>query len=120
MNADSVNSKTFSTDTFARIPLLAITTTYNPPTVRIIDGFLSEGRRLARPLNVLIDYDEEEVVVSEPRFHIHASAPTEAEAVAAFRRIFSGYLDILASREETLSTYLREQLHYLRSIIRLV
>ena len=78
---------------------------------------MSESRRLYRPLTVAIEYDEEEVVVSEPRFHIHASASTEAEALASFRRIFSGYLDVLSTREEKLDPYLREQLAYLRSYI---
>src|SRR5712691_11040572 len=72
----------------------------HPSTARIIDGPLSEGRRLAYPLKVMVEYDDGEVVVSEPHFHIHASGPTEAEAIAAFRRIFSGYLDVLSSREE--------------------
>jgi hypothetical protein len=66
---------------------------------------------------VAIGYDEEEVVVSEPHFHIHASASTEAEALASFRRIFSGFLDVLSSREEQLDSYLCEQLAYLRSYI---
>ncbi len=35
----------------------------------------------------------------------------------AFKRIFSGYLDILSSDEETLSPYLRDQLERLRSPI---
>lgn len=90
---------------------------FHPPSARIIDGPLSEGRRLAHPLKVLLEYDDGEVVVSEPHFHIHASGPTEAEAIAAFRRIFSGYLDVLSSREETLSVHLRDQLQYLRSSI---
>jgi hypothetical protein len=91
---------------------------YCPPTNRIIDGPLPKGRWLAHPLTVLIEYDDGEVVVSEPHFHMHAAAPTEAEAIAAFRRVFSGYLDVLASREEKLGTQLREQLQYLRSAIR--
>jgi hypothetical protein len=49
---------------------------------------------------------------------MHAAAPTEAEALEAFRRIFSGYLDVLSSRESRLDPYLREQLAYLRSYIR--
>lgn len=91
---------------------------YRPPIHRVIDGSLPKGRWLAHPLTVLIEYDDGEVVVSEPHFHMHASAPTEAEAIAAFRRIFSGYLDVLASREEKLGTQLREQLEYLRSAIK--
>jgi len=88
------------------------------PRFSIIDGPLPNGRRFAYPLSILIEYDDDEVIVSEPRFHMHASAPTEAEAIAAFRRIFSGYLDILASQEEMLGARMREQLQYLRSTIK--
>ena len=87
------------------------------PIFRAITGPLPGGRRLIRPLTVMVEYDEEEVVVSEPRFHMHASAPTEAEALAAFRRILSGYLDSLTRREKTLGQQLHDQLDYLRSVI---
>lgn len=92
--------------------------TYHPSIVRTLDGALPEGRRLAHPLTVLIEYDDEEVVVSEPRFHMQASGSTEVEAIAAFRRIFSGYLDVLTSREEKLGAHLHAQLQYLRSAIK--
>ena len=88
------------------------------PTVYSLDGSLPGGRWLASPLTVLIEYDDGEFIVSEPRFHMHASASTKVEALAAFRRIFSGYLDVLAAQEETLGTHLYEQLQYLRSAIR--
>ncbi len=90
---------------------------FSPSIFRTITGTLPGGRWLTHPLGVKVEYDNEEVVVSEPRFHIHASAASEAEALAAFRRIFSGYLDVLASREDKLDSYLREQLAYLRSYI---
>jgi hypothetical protein len=91
--------------------------TSTPHTFRRITGFLPGGRRLIHPLTVTVEYDDEEVVVSEPRFHMHASAPTEAEALVAFRRIFSGYLDSLTRREKTLGPQLLDQLNYLRSVI---
>lgn len=90
------------------------------PSMRTIDGHLTGRKWLAHPLQVQVEYDDGEVVVSEPHFHMHASAPTETEAIAAFRRIFSGYLDLLASQEETLGAHLRDQLAYLRSSIRIV
>ena len=108
----------FTSSAIARVHLFAVSAAYRPPTIRIIDGRLSRGRWLAHPLNVLIEYDDGEVVVSEPRFHMHASAPTEAEAIEAFRRVFSGYLDVLTAQEATLGSSLREQLEYLRSCIR--
>jgi len=39
------------------------------------------------------------------------------EALNAFRRILSGYLDSLARREMTLGLQLRDQFNYLRSVI---
>lgn len=90
---------------------------YSPPTYRRITGLLPGGRRLTRPLTVAVEYDDGEVIVSEPLFHMHAAAPTEAEALEAFKRIFSGYLDLLTRREKTLGPQLRDQLNYLRSII---
>ena len=56
--------------------------------------------------------------MSEPRFHMHASASTEDEALAAFRRVLSGYLDILEEQEEKLGPSLQKQLKYLRSMIK--
>jgi hypothetical protein len=91
---------------------------FSPPLFRTLVGALPNGRRLAHPLTVVVEYDEDEVVISEPRFHMHASASTETEALAAFRRIFSGYLDVLSAREEKLDPYLHEQLAYLRSYIK--
>jgi hypothetical protein len=90
---------------------------YSPPTYRRITGLLPGGRRLTRPLAVAVEHDDGEVIVSEPLFHMHAAAPTEAEALEAFKRIFSGYLDSLTRREKTLGPQLRDQLNYLRSII---
>ena len=89
----------------------------SPPLFCSLEGELPDSRWLARPLTVAIEYGEEEIVVSEPYFHIHASASTEAEALASFRRIFSGYLDVLSTQEGQLDSYLHEQLAYLRSYI---
>ena len=96
--------------------------TFQPPRQRQtvitnIDGPLPGGRHLVHPITVVIEFDDGEVVVSEPEFHMHASAPTENEALNAFRRILSGYLDSLARREKTLGPQLRDQLNYLRSVI---
>lgn len=88
-----------------------------PLTSLTITGPLPGGKRLSHPLEVMIEYEDGEVIVSEARFHMHASASTIASAIAAFRRIFSSYLDILSSRESKLDPYLRDQLAYLRFYI---
>ena len=86
-------------------------------TITSIEGSLPGSRRLVHPITIVIEFDDEEVVVSEPEFLMHASASTEEEALIAFRRIFSGYLDSLTRREKTLGPQLRDQLDYLRSVI---
>ncbi len=82
-----------------------------------IDGVLPGGKRFAHPVLVVVERDEDEVVVTEPRFYIHASGATESEAIEAFRRIFAGYLPFLEKQEERLSAHLLDQLDYLRSAV---
>jgi hypothetical protein len=62
--------------------------------------------------------DDGEYVVTELKYHMHGEGSTIPEAIEAFRRIFLGYLDILSEEEDNLSSYLYEQLEYLRSAIR--
>lgn len=85
--------------------------------VQIIDGALPYGRRLTRPIRILIEDDDGELIVSEPVFHMHAGGPTESEAIEAFKRILSGYIDVLESREDALAEALRDQLDYLHSSV---
>jgi len=92
---------------------------YLPPLLEI-RGSLPQGRQLTKPLLVLIEYSDGEVVVSDPRFHIHASGFNIPDALSAFRRIFSSYLDVLSSEEKNLAPHMLDQLRYLRSYISLV
>lgn len=87
------------------------------PLLLEIKGFLSQDRQLTKPLLVLINYSDGEVVISEPHFHIHASGSNTADALSAFRRIFSSYLDVLTAEENELDSYMLNQLQYLRSYI---
>lgn len=89
-------------------------------TVYSLEGFLPDGRYLTHPVVVWVEYDDGEFLVTEPHFYMHASGSTAPEAIEAFKRIFSGYLDVLSTDEATLGTYLREQLEYLRSVIKIV
>jgi hypothetical protein len=83
-----------------------------------ITGFLPGGKQLTRPLKVRLAYDDGEVIVSEPRFHIHAVGETRVEALTEFRRILSEELDELTADEEELGPRLRSELQYLRNLIR--
>lgn len=82
-----------------------------------LTGELPDHHQLLRPMWVSIQNDGDEVVVSESKFFMHASAPNETQALIAFRETIVGYLALLSEREATLGTHLRSQLEYLRSII---
>ena len=87
------------------------------PHIEYMDGDLPYGRHLTQPIMIVIEQDDAEIVVSEPRFHMHAGGRTETGAKQAFRRVLSGYLDVLARREGTLGEMPKAHLAYLRSII---
>ncbi len=89
-----------------------------PQTFQTITGPLPGGRRLTRPLTVVIKADDEEIVVSEPCFHLHAVGSTISEALAEFRHILSEELDELTADEEELGPRLQAELQYLRDLIR--
>jgi len=82
-----------------------------------IDWHFPEGLQ-TYPIIVKIEDDDGEYVVTELKYHMHGEGSTIPVAIEAFRRIFSGYLDILSEEEDNLSSYLYEQLEYLRSAIR--
>lgn len=92
---------------------------FPPLTSLEISGPLPEGKQLARPLKVKIAYDDGEVIVSEPYFHIYAVGTTRVEALTEFRRILSEELDDLTADEEELGPRLKAELRYLRDLIRM-
>lgn len=91
----------------------------SPPLTSVeITGLLPGGKRLTRPLTLGINYDEREVIVSEPYFHIHAVGITITSATEEFKRILSEELDELIADEEELGPRLLAELNYLRDLIR--
>lgn len=119
---DLFSTKASSTGKYVHIPLKpdAYTSTQQPfVQFTSISGRLTKGRYLARPIIVKIEEDDGEYMVSENKYYIHGEGPTVLDALDAFRRIFSGYLDILSEEEHNLSLYMAEQLAYLRSAIKM-
>src|SRR5947209_18882414 len=114
----------FSNSQYTHVSLMSSASTpYHPPITPTpifitIDGPLPGGKRLAYPLAVQIEYDDGEILVSEPHFYMHASAPTVPEAIAEFKRILSDELEVLTSDEERLGPRLHAQLQFLRKAIR--
>ena len=85
---------------------------------QIIQCFSSRVER-GKYLSILlvhIEKDDGEVLVSESRFSMHASAPTLQEAIAEFKRILVDELGELTKDEGQLGPRLQAQLHYLRSM----
>ncbi len=93
-------------------------TVIQPPFFISVGGQLPGGRWLSHPIIVKIEGDDGEFVISELKYHMHGEGSTLPDAIEAFKRIFSGYLDILLEEENNLSSYLYEQLKYLRLAIR--
>ena len=88
-----------------------------PPIFIPLTGQLAKGRYLSRPILIKIEEDDGEFIVSEFKYYIHGEGSTVPGAIEAFKRIFSGYLDVLSEEENNLSSYMYEQLEYLRSTI---
>lgn len=118
-------SKTSSTGQYTRISLEpdihtpAQQALAQPPIYIPLTGQLIEGRYLSYPIMVKIEEDEGEFIVSELKYCIHGEGATVAEAIETFKRIFSGHLDVLSEEEDNLSSYMYEQLEYLRSAIKM-
>jgi len=89
-----------------------------PAIFLTIAGSLPGRRWFTHPIVVKVEDDDGEYVVTELKYHMHGEGSTISEAIEAFRRIFSGYLDLLSEEDDNLSSYLYEQLEYLRSAIR--
>jgi hypothetical protein len=83
-----------------------------------ITGSFPDGRQLTRPLEVKIAYDDGEVVVSEPLFHLHAVGTTLTQALVAFKRVLADELDELTDDEDELGPRLQTELQYLRALMR--
>ena len=82
-----------------------------------LSGKLSADKVINDALDVVIDYEDDEYIVSEPRFHIHGSGPTQAKAIEAFIRIISQIYDDLNEEADHLSKRMQAQLGYLQSKI---
>jgi hypothetical protein len=82
-----------------------------------IGGGLPRHRRLTAELFVLAIHEDGEVVVSEPRYHIHGYGATLEEAETDFRQVLVDSYELLQEDREVLDPYLQGQLAYLQSII---
>lgn len=87
------------------------------PVKATLSGQLSADKVINEALDVVIDYEDDEYIVSEPRFHIHGTGPTQNEAIAAFMRIISQIYDDLSEEADHLSKRMQAQLSYLQSKI---
>jgi hypothetical protein len=82
-----------------------------------VDGPLPFGYRLLHPVYALVLRDDDEVIVTEPRFHIHGYGPALQEAKDDFLHVLAESYEVLQDDEHRLDPYLQGQLAYLRSVI---
>ena len=87
----------------------------------VLTGELPGGRRLSRPLAVEMIFDGEdddgEWIVSDPTYHIHGVGATKEAAIAAFKRILVGDLQLLSKHEPNLGERMQAELAYLRELV---
>jgi hypothetical protein len=118
------NVKPSSTGQYSHIlPTPAASSPIGPSFV-FIEGPLPEGRWLTPILVKIVEEDREEgedreFLVTETKYYMHGVGKTVPDAIGAFKRILSQYLDGLTKREDRLSPQMYEQLEYLRSVIRI-
>jgi len=86
-------------------------------TMISIGGALPQNMRLAHDVYVLAMQEDGEVVVSEPKFHIHGYGTTLGEAERDFRQVLVDSYELLQEDPQVLDAYLQAQLSYLQSII---
>jgi hypothetical protein len=80
-------------------------------------GPLAEGRRLAKPLVVLVQWDGSYWLISEPLFSNHAIGSTVPKAIKHFRRCLVDDFKFLDRHKGPMSQWLQDELEYFRSII---
>ncbi len=73
--------------------------------------------RLVHNIFVLVMQENGEIVVSEPRYHIHGYGATLEEAKQDFRQVLVGSFDLLQEDQQALGPLPQGQLFYLQSII---
>jgi hypothetical protein len=109
---------------YSYISLIPAVSSPPPPRLFLIEGLLPNGGWLMPTWVKVVEEDieegeEKEFVVIETKYYMHGAGETISEAADAFKRIVSQYLDGLTKRENHLSPQMREQLEYLRSVIRI-
>lgn len=80
-------------------------------------GPLVEGRRLARPLVVLVQWDGSYWLVSEPLFSNHTIGSTIPKAIKHFRRCLVDDFEFLDKHRGSMSQWLQDELEYFKSMI---
>ena len=88
------------------------------PTFITIGGSLPDGRELTHSIVIRVEHDDGEILVSETKYALHASASTLPAAITEFKRVLAEELDLLSADEEQLGPRLQAQLHYLRTLIK--
>lgn len=82
-----------------------------------LKGGLTRNYRLAKPFTVLIQWDAEYWLITEPTYFNHAIGSTIPKAIAHFRRALADDFEFLAKYERAMSLWLLNELAYFREMI---
>lgn len=80
-------------------------------------GTLVKGRRLAKPLTVLVQWDGDYWLVTEPMFYNHTIGKTIPKAIKHFRRCLVDDFEFLDKHRGPMSQWLQDELEYFRNMI---
>ena len=83
----------------------------------MIDGDLPGNRKLKGPIPVLLDFADDEYIITEENFYNYSARETLDEAVSTFFQNLSDSYDSLLEEENNLGEHLQAELEYFRSII---
>lgn len=80
-------------------------------------GPLVDGRRLAKPLTVVVEWDGDYWLVTEPMFYSHTIGKTIPKAIKHFRRCLVDGFELLDRHRGSMSQWLLDELEYFRGMI---
>lgn len=99
---------------------LVATPSIDYPVNSVLQGKLPKNKKIKGDLPIVIDFEDGEYIVSEPKFHIHGSGMTRDQALLAFTRILSEIYDELVEESDHLGKRMKEQFDYLQTKIETV
>lgn len=85
--------------------------------IAILETLSSHKYELTHPIDLLIQYNENDVIVRYLPLNIFSYAETKEKAIKAFGSLLIEDFEILKKKQSTLAPNLREEFHHLSQLI---